>query len=133
ELPNVTTPVITTEGDDPSYPSGVSGLVVADLTSVNNPVGVGAAATFDNYRALTVEPPRLSIAFDPGQQSLRISWPGTSTGFTLESSTTLPAPSWTPTPADKIIGPFEEPLPADPDFKYFDFEMAGSKYFRLRR
>ena len=133
ELPNVDTPVITTTGDDAMFPNGINGLVVADLTSVNNPVGVGADATFDNYRALSVEPPRLSISYDVGQQGFRISWPGEATGFTLEYSTTLPATTWQQAPSDQIIGPFEQPFPNDPDFKYFDFDTTGNKYFRLRQ
>lgn len=133
ELPNVETPVITTEGDDPMYPSGINGLVIADLTDVRSAVGVGADATFDNYRALPVEPPRLSILNDRGLQYIRISWPGASTGFTLEYSTTLPATSWTTVPADQIVNPFEEPFPTDPDFKYFDFETTGNRFYRLRQ
>lgn len=131
ELPDVVTPVITTEGDDATYPSGVNGLVIADLTSVNNPVGVGCDATFDNFRALAVEPPRLSIAYDRGLQYSRVSWPGTSTGFALQYSTSLPATSWTTVPADQIFNPFEEPFPSDPDFKYFDYETTGNRFFRL--
>ncbi len=133
ELPNVETPVITTEGDDAMYASGINGLVVADLTSVNNPVGVGADATFDNYRALPVEPTRLSILNDRGLQFIRVSWAGTATGFTLEYATSFPATSWTAIPADQIINPFEEPFPSDPDFKYFDFETTGNRYYRLQR
>ena len=96
-------------------------------------MGVGADATFDNYRALSVEPPRLSISYDVGQQGFRISWPGEATGFTLEYSTTLPATTWQQAPSDQIIGPFEQPFPNDPDFKYFDFDTTGNKYFRLRQ
>jgi len=130
ELPNVETPVITTEGDDLAYPSGINGLVIADLTSLSGQ-GVGCAATFDNYRALAVEPPRLTILHDRGLQYFRISWPGELTGFTLEYSTTLPATSWTAIPADQIINPFEEPFPTAPDFKYFDFETTGNRFYRL--
>ena len=131
ELPDVVTPVITTEGDDATYPSGVNGLVIADLTSVQSPTGVGCNATFDNYRALAVEPPRLSIVYDRGLQYNRISWPGTSTGFALQYATSLPATSWTTVPADQIFNPFEEPFPQDPDFKYFDYETTGNRFFRL--
>jgi len=107
--------------------------VVADLTSVSSATGVGADATFDNYRALSVEPPRLSLIYAPEQQSLRVSWPGESTGFTLEYATSLPATSWTEIPAPQIINPFEEPFPADPNFKYYDFGNTGQKFYRLRR
>jgi hypothetical protein len=131
ELPNLETPVITTEGDDLMFASGVNGLVIADLTSVNNPVGVGCDATFDNFRALAVEPPRLSIVYDRGLQYNRVSWPGTSTGFALQYATSLPATSWTTVPADQIFNPFEEPFPSDPDFKYFDYETTGNRFFRL--
>jgi len=133
ELPNVETPVITTEGDDSMYPSGINGLVVADLTSVSSATGVGADATFDNYRALPVEPTRLSILNDRGLQFIRVAWPGVATGFTLEYATSFPATSWTEIPADQIINPFEEPFPSDPDFKYFDFETTGNRYYRLKR
>jgi len=136
ELPNLDTPVITTEGDDSMYPSGINGLVIADLTSINNPVGVGTDATFDNFRALSVEPPRLSAAYSPELQSLRIAWPGAATGFILEYTTTLPAtslPGWTQVPPDQVIGPFEDPFPTDPDFKFFDYDaQSGNKYYRLR-
>jgi hypothetical protein len=133
ELPNVETPVITTEGDDVVYASGINGLVIADLTSVNNPVGVGADATFDNYRALAVEPPRLSIVYDRALQFVRVSWPGTATGFALEYSTSFPATSWTTIPAGQIFNPFEEPFPSDPDFQYFDYETTGNRFYRLKR
>ena len=133
ELPNLATPLIETTGDDSMYPSGINGLVVADLTSVNSPTGVGTDATFDNYRALSVEPPRLSLSYDPSQQGMRVSWPGEATGFTLEYSTTLPATTWQKAPADQVIGPFEEPFPNDPDFKYFDFDITGNKFYRLTR
>jgi hypothetical protein len=108
--------VITTAGDDSMYPSGINGLVIADLTSINNPVGVGADATFDNYRALSVEPPRLSAAYAPELQSLRVSWPGESTGFILEYSTTLPATTWTAVPAGGSAS-----------------DRSGFQVFRLRR
>jgi hypothetical protein len=133
ELPNVETPVITTTGDDATYASGINGLVIADLTSVSSATGVGADATFDNYRALTAEPPKLSIAYDVGQQGMRISWPGEATGFTLQYSTTLPANVWADAPSDQIVHPFEEPFPNEPDFKYFDFDFTGNKYYRLRQ
>src|SRR5207247_9831910 len=86
ELPNVETPVITTEGDDSMYPSGINGLVVADLTSVSSATGVGADATLDNYRPLAFEAPRLSILNDRGLQFIRVSWPGVAPGFTVDSS-----------------------------------------------
>lgn len=133
ELPNVVTPVITTEGDDLMYASGVNGLVIADLTSLSNPAGVGADATFDNYRALSVEPPRLTVSYDPGQQGMRFSWPGEATGFVLEYATSFPATQWFEAPADQIIAPFEEPFPNDPDYKYYDFDITGSKFYRLRK
>ena len=134
ELPNLDTPVITTTGDDATYPSGVNGLVIADLTSVNNPAGVGCNATFDNYHAQAIEPPRLSIVHDVGLQSYRISWPGDSSpGFILEYSSKLPTEEWTEIPDGQIIHPFEDPFPADPDYKYFDFKTEGNRHYRLRK
>lgn len=59
ELPNVTTPILECTGIDDRYPTGVCGFLVYDNSGSAN-AGV-ADATFDNYLAQEVEPPRLTI------------------------------------------------------------------------
>jgi hypothetical protein len=49
-LSDLSTPLATISGDDATYASGISGLVIFDNTGSTSP-GVGADATFDNYVA----------------------------------------------------------------------------------
>src|SRR5436309_3446831 len=119
---------------DPARPSGFQGAGQARA---------GALYSASNYTDFYIEVDLLNwnnsidqavgILARITSPGLGISWPGEATGFTLEYSTTLPATTWQQAPSDQIIGPFEQPFPNDPDFKYFDFDTTGNKYFRLRQ
>jgi hypothetical protein len=98
ELPNTTTPILTALANDPTpYPSGFSGLVIYD----NSGGGGVCDATFDNYFATDVEPPRFTL-LDQGFNSLKISWSSSATGYKLQFSSTLPATTWTDYPEPPI-------------------------------
>ena len=88
ELPNTTTPLIRLPANDPDnlYPSGMAGFVVASQGSLD----VTGDATWDNFLATTGEP-RLTPTSSGGTNTL--SWP--LIPFTLQSTPSLSAPSWT--------------------------------------
>ena len=130
ELPNTTTPVITTTGNDPSYESGTAGLVVADLSG--SPTG-SSDATFDNYFAQDVEPPKLSIARGPFEGDITVGWPAdTPDTFILQCTTSSLGTNimWTDISTNTIK------LSADGTRKEYDdnFMSRGPiKFYRLIR
>jgi len=121
ELPDTKTPIAVTAGSDFSYPSGVAGLLVYDNSSGG---AARADATWDNYLATDREPPSLSIHYSVFGD-LIVSWPSSATDYLLQSSTNLPATTWT-TITDGIV-------PAGDTYQYSEFAPQGTKLFRLRK
>jgi len=66
--------------------------------------------------------PKLYIA--PAGANVLVSWPTTASGYALESTSTLSAPSWTPETATATIVATRYNLTVAP---------AGTKYYRLRQ
>ena len=93
ELPDTTTPLITIQGADATYTSGMNGMVVFD----NSGGRFQTDATFDNFYATDIyvlDPPRITMTKgDFGEYEL--SWPADASGFVLQSSTVLPGTAWT--------------------------------------
>src|SRR6185503_9263867 len=58
ELPDTVNPVLTIQGTDTMYTSGQNGMVVFDNSSGRSQTD----ATFDNFYATDVEPPRIKMA-----------------------------------------------------------------------
>jgi len=131
ELPNTDAPILVLTSTDPNpYPSGYCGLVVYD-----NSGGTGTCdATFDNYVAQDVEPPRIIINdANPATGDLVLTWPGYALNFVLECSSELPGTTWSAV-TDTIFGPHEFPLdPDNPNYICFTSINPGNKFFRLRR
>ncbi|MDW8308316.1 MAG: LamG-like jellyroll fold domain-containing protein, partial [Verrucomicrobiales bacterium] len=74
------------------------------------------------FNALTVQPPQLGIMLAP--PNVVLSWPATATGFTLESTTSLSAPSWSPAGTPAQIG----------DRFYVTNVLSGStRFYRLKK
>ena len=90
ELPNTLLPVLTISTSDPSYPSGSSGLVVANNATESGYDGP-ADATFDNFLNTTGEP---RLATDTSTGVLMLTWPAIP--FTLQVSPSMTSPAWTP-------------------------------------
>ena len=86
EMPNLRTPLASITGTDATFASGVSGLITYDNASAATQAGTDT--TFDNYFALSFQPPRLDIqALDFGD--MLISWPIEPTNYVLQATTTL--------------------------------------------
>lgn len=102
ELPDTLNPIMEASGVDATYTSGQCGLLVFD-----NSNGAGVAdATFDNYFATDVEPPRIKMT-DLGFGAWELSWPAEASQFVLQSSTGLTgsAANWTDVSSADIIPP----------------------------
>ena len=129
ELPDVVHPVVTIVGFDGTYTSGVNGLIVYDNSAAANNL---TDATFDDFIAYDIEPPRLEITGPDSFGDIKITWPAASFvgGFKLQSATSFPATSWDDIP-DTLVG--TDPL--DPEHVFYNpLESAsGQKFFRLRR
>ena len=124
ELPNLDTPLLDVVGTDSTYASGVCGLLVYDNSATAT---MRTDATFDNYFAVTEEPPRLQIV-DLGFGLLNIQWPGKAANFKLEATDSLPAGTWTP-----INESFIEYF-ADMDKYVYQFDgSVDNRFFRLRK
>lgn len=129
ELPNITTPIIEVTGTD-SVPdpadslhiSGKSGVIVFDNSSGR----MVTDATWDNYFATDVEPPRIRME-DQGFGDIRLLWPTSATGFKLQCSDTLPGSEWATIPDDFIS------MVGLDQFAYYTSSAAGNKFFRLQR
>jgi hypothetical protein len=129
ELPNLTTPIITTSGTDPSaFPDGTAGLVLADLSGS---LSGSSDATFDNYFAQDVEPPKLSIAIGLFEGDITVSWPvETPDDFVLQGTTAFTS-STTWTDLTNNIH-----LSSDGTKKEYDDNSMSSgliRFYRLRR
>ncbi len=115
ELPNTSVPAVTISTTDPNYPSGCSGLIVA-----NNAVETGydgpADATFDNFMNTTGEP-RLNI--DAANSAVKLTWPVIP--FTLQVSSDLGAPVWTAVTTGIAQGAnqFSYVVPASPTPRFY--------------
>ncbi|MBN2505128.1 MAG: hypothetical protein JXQ71_00390 [Verrucomicrobia bacterium] len=120
--PDLVTPVLTVVGIDGTYTAGHSGLIVADLSGTTYGVG---DATFDNYVALDVEPPRLTIQRE-GPSQLAVAWPQPSTGFYLEHAPALPSAAWT------LVLP-EDISPEGTNWVYRPAMTPTHCFFRLNR
>ena len=124
ELPNLDTPLVDCVGTDSTYPSGYCGLLVYDNSAAAN---MRTDATFDNYFAVTEEPPKLQIV-DLGFGLLNVQWPGRAASFKLEFTEVFPATTWTPV-SEMFIEYF-----ADLDKYIYQFDgSVGNQYFRLRK
>jgi hypothetical protein len=124
DLANLDTPLVDCVGTDSTYPSGFCGLLVYDNSSTAD---MRTDATFDNYFAVTEEPPKLQIV-DLGFGLLNIQWPGKAASFKLEATEIFPATTWTP-----INEMFIEYF-ADLDKYIYQFDgSVGNQYFRLRK
>lgn len=88
QLPDTSNPLVNITATDANYPSGSSGLVVANNNSPT--YDGGADATFDNFLSTTAEP-RLQFSSSGG--NINLTWP--SIPFTLQSSPSLTTPVWT--------------------------------------
>ena len=103
ELPDTATPIVEISGTDTEpYTSGINGLLVYDNSNNANQI---ADATFDNYFASDVEPPRIKMK-DLGFGAWELSWPAEASRFVLQSATTLTgsAADWTDV-TDNVIPP----------------------------
>jgi hypothetical protein len=128
ELPNLTTPVLECVGFDDVYPSGVCGFLVYDNSS-GNAAGV-ADCTFDNYFALEVEPPRLTVQAGAFEDII-VSWPvETPDDFVLQTTASL---STTPIVWTAITSGIT--ISGDGTRKeYYDTSSAGgNKFYRMVR
>ncbi len=122
ELPNTTTPVAEIAGTDTHWVSGFSGLLIYDNSSTANGI---ADATFDNYVALDVEPPRLNIQLLTFGDYV-VTWPAEFSEFVLESTDNLASPNWT-----AVTGTIQN----DGTYYYYygNIQDGPQNYFRLVR
>lgn len=125
ELPDTTTPVATLMGSDGAYTTGQVGLVVFANT------GTGSTdATFDNFSAADVEPPRINV--DRVFSDLYLfSWPAVPVSYALEYASTLPAAAqdWTEIVDIARLGDNDTyALEVGPTAT-----LPAPKFFRLRR
>jgi len=124
DLANLDTPLVDCVGSDSTYPNGFCGLLVYDNSSAAT---MRTDATFDNYFAVTEEPPKLQIV-DLGFGLLNIQWPGKAANFKLESTETMPAGTWTP-----VNENFVEYFPELDKFIYQFDGSVGNQFFRLKK
>ena len=85
ELPDTVNPIMSGSGTDDMFPSGQCGLIVFDNSGGTNVTD----ATFDNYYATDIEPPKLTMQ-NLFFEFYRLSWPLDKPQFILERSTVLP-------------------------------------------
>lgn len=129
ELPDVVHAVATIVGFDGTYTNGVNGLLVYDNSDAADNL---TDATFDNFAAYDVEPPRLEITGPDSFGDIKVSWLATSYagGFKLQRATSFNPNSWDDIP-DLFIG--GDPVDLE-RVAYFAPEPAsGPRFFRLRR
>jgi hypothetical protein len=124
ELPDTTTPKITVVGSDPTYPSGQNGMVVFD----NSGGRAFTDATFDNYYATDIEPPRLKVTAQ-AFGDYELSWPLEASVYTLQRSTALTGDGWEDVPALEVLNL------GDRYAHYFNPETDGptTRFYRLIR
>jgi hypothetical protein len=119
ELPDLNTPLARVTADDPTYPSGVAGVIVYDNSSAQTGT---TDTTFDNYFALPFQPPRLRVEPQPYQEFI-ISWPTDPTNYVLQFCTELGV-NWTDITQDITE--------ADGRRSYYDNSYLEKRFYRLR-
>ena len=124
KLPDTTTPVIVISGSDSTYPSGFGGLVIYDNSGSAGPISPDA--TFDNYLALDVEPPRLTVERQPFDE-VQLSWPADAAGFVLQGTPSL---STIPIVWSDITDNIFE---IDGQKVHTESSGSGNGFFRLKR
>jgi hypothetical protein len=99
QLPDTTTPIITTKGIDSTYASGQAGLLVYDNSSLHNST---ADATFDNFLE-SVSAPQVTLSSSGGNPV--VSWPASlDCIWVLETSSAIdPGSVWTEITANQIV------------------------------
>lgn len=134
ELPDMATPIVEISGTDTEpYTSGINGLLVYDNS---NAASSPADATFDNYFATDVEPPKLTIGNPDFFGAWQITWPAEASAFVLETSTVLPgtAADWTAVPLADIIPPsISNPIYIYNVVAWLEFGGLPQQFFRLVR
>src|ERR1051326_3037173 len=121
-LPDITTPLITISGSDTTYPGGTCGLVIYDNNGSSG--AINPDATFDNYLATDVEPPRLNLSINDFHE-ITVCWTNPGTAFLLQGANSLPATTWTDIPA---------PYDAQGDqLCHTEDASTGWKFYRLKR
>lgn len=119
QLPNTTNPLLVLTTTDTTYSSGVCGLLVYDN-------GGGTAATdvtFDNYQAMTLEPPKMDV-FLAGGGWVNVTWTIPAPNYQLQSAPVLAPGAWTNIPPLQII--------TDPNrMRYQEQATSPAKFFRL--
>lgn len=124
ELPNLTTPLLDVTTTDTTFASGYCGLLVYDNSDAAN---MATDATFDNYSALTEEPPVIEMV-DLGFGLLNVQWAGRAGSFKLEFTEELPATTWT-----RVDELFISYFP-DVDRYIYQFDGSiGQQFFRLAK
>lgn len=100
ELPNLLEPIKVITSQDSTWTQGASGLVTFDNTGGNSVTD----ATFDNYFASRVEPPKLFVSYNPDFDEVTVSWATTLDPFRLQSTGDLNSPiTWTDIPENQIF------------------------------
>ena len=128
ELPDTLNPILDASGTDSTYPGGQGGLIVFDNTSTGSGL---TDATFDNFYATDIEPPRITMTGDPFG-TYRLSWPLEASAFVLQSASSLTgsAADW----SDVTSGVRTD---ADSIFYLMDTDpilgVPPKLFFRLRR
>jgi len=95
ETSDLVNPLIVIQGTDTTYSSGQNGMVVFDNSGGRFPTD----ATFDNFYATDIEPPRIRTT-PVGFGAYELAWPREAAAFELQSSTVFPGAEtdWTAVP-----------------------------------
>jgi len=125
DLAHPETPLLDVLASDTTYASGFCGLLVYDNSAAAT---MTTDATFDNYFAVSEEPPRLEI-LDLGFGAVSVQWPGRAANFKLESTDRLgTGATWIPV-NESLISYFA-------DIDRFVYQGGGSdkpEFFRLKK
>ncbi len=122
QLPDTSVPLATVTGTNTDYSSGVAGLIAFDFSTGRTGT---TDVTYDNYLAIEVEPPTLTITLLPFSQ-VAVTWPAPATRFNLEKASSPTATVWDAVPAAEISL-------VDGFFTYIEDAAPGTTFFRLRR
>jgi hypothetical protein len=120
ELPDTVNPIMEASGVDPDpspHTTGKCGLIVFD----NSDGTMVTDATYDNYFATDVEPPRLTLV-DLNFGDYWITWPVDGPQYVLQASSSLPGTTWddlTPTGTSAGTYYYEFTPSADPAHRFF--------------
>ena len=121
EWPDTLHPLIVITTTDATYPAGVCGLVMFD----NSGGTMVTDATFDNYFASDVEPPRLTVS-RASLSTVTVSWLLPAPGYQLQSAALLSAGAWT------NVSPALLTTNANL-VSYSEAVSSGTTFFRVRR